>query len=71
MGSLLDLDTFSVSSGAYTIKGNVTVGEDDTGHDVKFFEQHLESTLNGMSQRQSNIEGQMVANIIVPITMTV
>ena len=34
---LLDLDTFSVSSGAYTIKGNVTVGGDDTGHDVKFF----------------------------------
>jgi hypothetical protein len=35
--SLLDLDTWSVSSGAYTIKGGVTVGVDDTGHDVKFF----------------------------------
>ncbi len=34
---LLDLDTISVSSGAYTIKGDVTVGVDDTGHDVKFF----------------------------------
>ena len=35
--SLLDLDTWSVSSGAYTIKGDVTVGENDTGHDVKFY----------------------------------
>ena len=34
---LLDLDTFSVSSGAYTIKGNVTIGVDDTGHDFKVF----------------------------------
>ena len=34
---LLDLDTWAVSSGAYTIKGDVTVGVDDTGHDVKFF----------------------------------
>ena len=34
---LLDLDTFAVSSGAYTIKGDVTVGEDDTGHDVTFY----------------------------------
>jgi hypothetical protein len=31
---LLDLDTISVSSGAYTVKGGVTIGEDDTGHDV-------------------------------------
>ena len=34
---LLDLDTWAVSSGAYTIKGDVTVGVDGTGHDVKFF----------------------------------
>ena len=34
---LLDLDTWSVSSGAYTIKGNVTIGVDDTGHDFKVF----------------------------------
>ena len=31
---LLDLDTWSVSSGAYTIKGDVTLGVDDTGHDL-------------------------------------
>jgi hypothetical protein len=35
--ALLDLDTISVSSGAYTIKGNLTVGEDDTGHDVVLY----------------------------------
>jgi len=34
---LLDLDTWSVSSGAYTIKGDVTVGVDGTGHDWKAF----------------------------------
>ncbi len=31
---LLDLDTWSVSSGAYTIKGNVTLGVNDTGVDL-------------------------------------
>ena len=35
--ALLDLDTWSASSGAYTIKGNVTIGVDDTGHDFKVF----------------------------------
>ena len=62
---LLDLDTFSVSSGAYTIKGNVTVGVDDTGHDVKFF-----GATSGKyfewdeSADRVNIEGQLrLANI--------
>jgi hypothetical protein len=35
--SLLDADTISVSSGNYTFSSDVTVGVDDTGHDVKFF----------------------------------
>jgi len=34
---LLDLDTWSVSSGAYTIKGTVTVGVDDEGHNVVLY----------------------------------
>lgn len=34
---LLDLDTWSVSSGAYTIKGAVTIGIDGTSHDFKVF----------------------------------
>tara|TARA_R100000005_G_scaffold95229_1_gene75959 strand:+ start:987 stop:1784 length:798 start_codon:yes stop_codon:yes gene_type:complete len=37
IGHTSDTDLMTLTSGALTVKGTLTVGVDDTGHDVKFF----------------------------------
>tara|TARA_R100000808_G_scaffold16583_1_gene37379 strand:+ start:3977 stop:4777 length:801 start_codon:yes stop_codon:yes gene_type:complete len=37
IGHVNDTDLMSLSSGALTVKGTLTIGIDDAGHDVKFF----------------------------------
>ena len=37
IGHTSDTDLMTIASGALTVLGTITVGVDDTGHDVKFF----------------------------------